>query len=372
MHVTLEKQHILRALSHAQSVVEKRHTLPILGHVLLQASDSTLTLTSTDMELNLIERIPATVEIAGDLTVSATMLFDITRKLDCDVIELTYKNNQLHVHGGRSKFKIGSLNATDFPKLSFDDLPYAFNLTKEQLKLLIDKPRFAMAVEEARYYLNGIYWHTTLDALSKSQVLRAVATDAHRLALSQIPAPEGIVDMPSVIIGRKAVNEVRKLLDEGDEHVHVKLSEQRIEFHFENASLSSRLIDGQFPDYMQAIPQHNEHTFYIPTKEYGQAVDRVATVVSDKLRVIHMALSENQIRLSALSTEMGSAQEDIPVAFDSQDTVDIGFNAKYLLDIIQHIDEEETEVSLQNAQTPSLIRGAGNHDTLYVLMPMRV
>ncbi|MBX9977832.1 MAG: DNA polymerase III subunit beta [Alphaproteobacteria bacterium] len=369
MRLTIEKTQLLKALSHAQSVVEKRHTIPILGHVLLDAEGGTLTLTSTDMELNLIEKIPAMVEEPGQLTVAASMFFDIIRKVDAETVLLFVKENQIHIHAGRSKFKIAFLNADDFPKLSFGDLPITFTLKADQLKKLFDKPRFAMATEETRYYLNGIYWHT----IPGDNLLRAVATDAHRLAFTQITAPSGSMDMPGVIIGRKTVNEARKLLDEdasGD--VKVSLSAQRIEFHFSSASLSSRLIDGNFPDYMQAIPLENNCIFFVPTKQYASAVDRVATVVSDKIRVIKLELNENQVTLSALSSELGSAHEDIPVDYQSTDAVEIGFNAKYLLDITQQIDEEETEVALSDGNSPALIKGVGNTESVYVIMPMRI
>ena len=368
MRLTVDKSQLLKALSHAQSVVEKRHTVPILGHALLDASGDGLTLTSTDMELSLVEKIGAVIETPGRLSVSATMFFDIVRKMDADTLTLFEKDGQLHIHGGRSKFKIASLSAEDFPRLNASDLPHSFSLKAEDIKRLFDKPRFAMANEETRYYLNGIYWHI----VGGENVLRAVATDAHRLAYAQIGAPEGTKDMPGVIISRKTVNEVRKLLDEGDEDVKISLSPQRIEFSFKTKELSSRLIDGTFPDYMQAIPSENNKIFYLPTKDYAHAVDRVATVVNDKVRVIKLDLKQNQLTLSALSQELGSAQEELPVAYENADSLEIGFNAKYLLDIAQQIDEEETQVSLGDSNSPAVIRGAGNDNNLYVIMPMRI
>lgn len=368
MRLTVERQLLLKALSHAQSVVEKRHTVPILSHVLLNGVNGELILTSTDMELNLIESIPALVEEAGDMAVPALMFFEIIRKLEGDTVLLFKKETQLHIHAGRSKFKLSFLEADQFPVMQGSDLPISFKLQPQQLKQLLEKPRFAMATEETRYYLNGIYWHILLE----SRVLRSVATDAHRLALTQIPAPEGSLDMPGVIISRKTVNEVRKLLDEETKDIKINLSEQRIEFHFSQSSLSSRLIDGAFPDYLQAIPEHNTKIFFVPTKHYSNAVDRVATVANDKVRIIKLDLVENQITLSSLGHDVGSAQEDLAVSYDQQDSVSIGFNAKYLLDITQQIDEEETEVALQDGDQPALMRGAGNTESMYVLMPMRI
>lgn len=368
MRLTVEKTYLLKSLAHAQSVVEKRQTLPILGHVLLEAESDSLTLTSTDMELNLIEKIPAIVEESGSLTVAASMFFEIVRKVDAISITLFVKENQLHIHAGRSKFKIAFLNAIDFPKLSFGELPTTFSLKSEQLKKLFDRQRFAMATEETRYYLNGIYWHR----LPEENVLRAVATDAHRLAYTQIEAPAGTEHMPDIIISRKTVNEVRKLIGEDEQDIKIRLSSQRIEFSFSGSCLSSRLIDGQFPDYMQVVPSENNCVFFVPTKEYANAVDRVATVINDKVRVIKLELKENQLSLSALSPELGSAQEDLPVDYQNTTPVEVGFNAKYLLDITQHIDEEETEVALKDGNSPAVIRGVGNAESLYVLMPMRI
>jgi DNA polymerase-3 subunit beta len=278
------------------------------------------------------------------------------------------KDTQLHIHAGRSKFRLSFLEADQFPLMQVSDLPIQFKLSPDQLKQLIDKPRFAMATEETRYYLNGIYWHI----LMGQNILRAVATDAHRLALTQIRAPEGSMEMPGVIISRKTVNEVRKLLDEETKDITLKLSDQRIEFYFSQSNLSSRLIDGSFPDYMQAIPEQNTRVFFVPTKQYANAVDRVATVVSEKIRIIKLDLSENQVTLSSVSSDLGSAQEELPVAYDKTEPVSIGFNAKYLLDITQQIDEDETEVALLDGNQPALIRGAGNEDSMYILMPMRI
>lgn len=368
MRLTVERSALLKALSHAQSVVEKRHTVPILSHVLFHGQGNDVTLTSTDMELNLVETLPAMVEEAGSLTVPALMLFEIIRKLEGDTVLLFKKDTQLHIHAGRSKFRLSFLEADQFPLMQVSDLPIQFKLSPDQLKQLIDKPRFAMATEETRYYLNGIYWHI----LMGQNILRAVATDAHRLALTQIRAPEGSMEMPGVIISRKTVNEVRKLLDEETKDITLKLSDQRIEFYFSQSNLSSRLIEGSFPDYMQAIPEQNTRVFFVPTKQYANAVDRVATVVSEKIRIIKLDLSENQVTLSSVSSDLGSAQEELPVAYDKTEPVSIGFNAKYLLDITQQIDEDETEVALLDGNQPALIRGAGNEDSMYILMPMRI
>jgi DNA polymerase III subunit beta len=373
MKLTIDRSVFLKALSHGQSVVEKRTTIPILSHVLLHAKENALHLTSTDMDLALIETIPAAVEHSGSITVSAHMLFEVVRKLpENSTIELSLnqENGQLTLKAGRSRFNLSTLPAEDFPQLTQDDLPHDFTLPAATLKRLIDRARFAMSVEDTRYYLNGIYLHSHTQ--SGRKVLRSVATDAHRLACIQAALPEGVEDIPGVIIGRKTVTEIRKLLDETEGNVTVKLSATRVEFALENATLSSRLIDGAYPDYEQAIPKNNDKPLIVDAKAFAAAVDRVATVAADKLRIVKMSVSNNSMTLSAASHELGSATEEVAVDFPHQTPIEIGFNAKYLLDIAQQIGDEEAQIMLADSTSPALIQSMNDQDALFVLMPMRV
>lgn len=373
MKLTIDRAVFLKALSHGQSVVERRTTIPILSHVLLQATSTGLTLSTTDMDIALQETIPAEIQEPGAITVSAHMLFDIVRKIPDGLqinLSLNPDNDQLSLSAGRSRFNISSLPVDQFPQLTQGELPHEFQLETTTLKRLIDRAKFAMSSEDTRYYLNGIYLHA--HGQGNQKILRSVATDAHRLACIEAIIPNGAEDMPGIIIGRKTVTEVRKLLDESDENITIRLSPTRIEFALPNATLSSRLVDGSYPDYEQAIPAGNDKQIIVDAKSFAAAVDRVATVAADKLRVIKVQVSNNMITLSAASHELGSATEEIPVDYASDETIEIGFNAKYLLDIAQQIGDDEAKIMLADGTSPALIRGMNDNESLFVLMPMRV
>lgn len=376
MKISVERGHFLSALSHGNSVVAKKTTIPILSHVLLQAQGGSLTMTTTDMDLALVETLPAVVEKPGAATISSQMLFDIVRKLPEGImIELTLnpENDQISLTAGKSRFNLSSLPAEQFPKLTQDDLPFKFSLPTQTLLHLIDKAKFAMSADDVRYYLNGIYFHTKEEDGNK--IFRSVATDAHRLACIEIEVPEGAEEIPGIIIGRKTLEEIRKLLDdqkEGD--VAVSLSSRRVQFQLPNSILSSRLIDGAYPDYEKAIPLANDKTIIVDTKALAQAVDRVATVAStttDKIRVINMNITENMMNLSAGSHELGDATEELAVDYPFDVPVKICLNAKYLLDIAQQIKDDETQILLNNEDSPALIRGIQDNNSTYVIMPLR-
>lgn len=373
MKLTIDRAVFLKALSHGQSVVERRTTIPILSHVLLQTTDQGLTLSTTDMDIALEEVVAADIHEPGAITVSAHMLFDIVRKIPDGLqinLSLNPENDQLTLKAGRSKFNISSLPVDQFPQLAQGELPHQFQLDTSTLIRLIDRAKFAMSSEDTRYYLNGIYLHAHGEG--NNRILRSVATDAHRLACIEAVVPLGASDMPGIIIGRKTVTEVRKLLDENDAAITIRLSPTRIEFVLPTATLSSRLVDGSYPDYEQAIPTGNDKQIILDAKSFAAAVDRVATVATDKLRVIKVHVGNNMITLSAASHELGNAVEEIPVDYASEESVEIGFNAKYLLDIAQQIGDDEANIMLFDGSSPALIRGMNDKESLFVLMPMRV
>jgi len=372
MKLTIDRSAFLKALSHGQSVVERRTTIPILSNVLLSATPMGLSLITTDTDLALIETVPAIVTEPGTTTVSAQMLFDIVRKLsEGSTVELTYlpETGQLNLKGGRSRFNLSCLAPEDFPQLTQGELPFQFSLPIATFKKLLDRAKFAMSTEETRYYLNGIHFHTM--ERDGQKILRSVATDAHRLAYIEVPLPQGAENMPGIIIGRKTITEARKLVDDTTTEVSIALSPTRIEFAFENAVLSSRLIDATYPEYEKAIPNGNDKIAIIDAKTFAAAVDRVATVSNDKIRTIKMNLGDNILTLSAASHDLGNATEEMAVDFPHA-PVEIGFNARYLLDIAQQIDEDEAQVILGNGDAPAIIKGMINQEATYVLMPMRV
>lgn len=367
MKATIERATLLRGLSHVQSVVERRNTIPILSNVLIEASlDGSLRLMATDLDLQIDETVPAAVDQAGAITVPAHTLFDIARKLpEGSQVELTAAEGKIKVNAGRAKFELGTLPRDDFPVIAEGELPTVFELPAETLKQIIDKTRFAISTEETRYYLNGIFLHVADDSL------KAAATDGHRLARVTVPRPEGAEAMPDVIVPRKCVAELRKLLDEVDGSVGVSLSGSKIRFDLGAAILTSKLIDGTFPDYSRVIPTGNDKILKIDPKSFMQGVDRVSTIATEKTRAVKMALDRDRITLSVTSPDNGTAAEDVPGDYAAQ-PFEIGFNSRYLMDILGQIESDLVEVHLADAAAPTLIRENDKSPALYVLMPMRV
>jgi len=369
MKATIERAILLKALGHIQSVVERRNTIPILSNVLIEASEGGLRLMATDLDLQVVETIEAQVETPGATTVAAHTLFDIARKMaEGSQVQLTAAEGKMQVVAGRARFNLQTLPREDFPVIAEGELPTRFDLPAETLKQIIDKTRFAISTEETRYYLNGIFLHVSDDA---TPVLKAAATDGHRLARVTVPRPEGAEGMPDVIIPRKCVGELRKLLDEVDGSVEVSLSPTKIRFGLGTAILTSKLIDGTFPDYSRVIPTANDKLLKIDPRSFEEGVDRVATIASEKTRAVKMSLDRDKITLSVTSPENGTAAEEVPGDYTSQ-SFDIGFNARYLLDILGQIDGDTVEVHLADAAAPTLIRENDKAPALYVLMPMRV
>ncbi|MEE8294631.1 MAG: DNA polymerase III subunit beta [Sphingomonadales bacterium] len=370
MHLTIERGNFLKTLGHVQSVVERRNTIPILSNVQIEAEDGEVRLTATDLDLSIIEKTTAEVKKGGAITVPAHTMFDIVRKLpEGAQIELNLgDDNRLQVKAGRSNFNLAGLPKEDFPVMSEGDMPHKFTLSSGDLKKLIDKTRFAISTEETRYYLNGIYLHVVDDG---KELLRAVSTDGHRMARVEIPAPKGAKGMPGVIIPRKTVGEVRKLIEEFDGDVEIQLSDTKIKFLFDSTVLTSKLIDGTFPDYKRVIPTSNEKKLEVDGHILSEAVDRVSTISTERTRSVKLALDKDIITLSVNSPESGTATEEVSVSY-SAEPMEIGFNARYLMDVLHQIEGDTVNLELADSASPTLIRDSGDVDALYVLMPMRV
>ena len=275
----------------------------------------------------------------------------------------------MQLSAGRSRFTLSCLPTDEFPVLSGGELPHNFNVTAAELRSLIDRTKFAISTEETRYYLNGIYLHKAdRDGVD---VLRAVATDGHRLASVEAPLPAGSENMPGVIVPRKTVTELRKLIDESGDEVAISMSENKIRFSFDNAVLTSKLIDGTFPDYQRVIPSGNDKDMEVNCKLFSDAVDRVSAISSEKSRAIKLVLTSGLLALSASSPEHGSAEEEIEVTYEG-DSVEIGFNSAYLLDITRQIEGDTALVSLADGNSPTILREMDDASALYVIMPMRV
>jgi DNA polymerase-3 subunit beta len=370
MKLTIERAALLRSLSHVQSVVERRNTIPILSNVKLAADGGALSLTATDMDIDIVETTDAQVVSDGETTAPAHTLYDIVRRLpEGSQVELETAGETLTLKSGRSKFSLPCLPTEDFPATSDADLPHSFELAAADLRALIDRTHFAISTEETRYYLNGIYLHAAES--DGEPVLRAVATDGHRLARVETPQPAGAGDMPGVIVPRKTVAELRKLIDETGTTVSIGLSDTRIRFAFDKAVLSSKLIDGTFPDYQRVIPQDNDKRMNVDRKTLVDAAGRVSAISTEKSRAIKLEVSPSTLVLSATSPDNGSATEEVEVGYESS-AIEIGFNSRYMLDILDQVKGEEASFLMSDASSPTIVSDSGDSSALYVLMPMRV
>jgi DNA polymerase III subunit beta len=370
MRVTIERSAFLKALNHVQSVVERRNTIPILSNVLVKASGSQVRLTATDLDLEIVETVAAEVSREGAATVPAHMLYEIVRKLpDGAQLELDQgpDSGRISIFAGRSRFALQALPPEDFPDLASGEMGNAFSLSVADLKGLIEKTRFAISTEETRYYLNGIYLHD----VPSGPYLRAVATDGHRLAQAQVARPEGAAGMPGIIVPRKTVLEIVKLIEGEDGLVEISLSASKIRFSVGKLVLTSKLIDGTFPDYERVIPRNNDKLMSVETKVFANAVDRVSTISLEKSRAVKLTLGADKLTLVVNNPDSGSAEEEIAASYGS-DTIDIGFNSRYLLDVAGQIKSDEMHFLLADAGSPTIVKDPNDDQALYVLMPMRV
>ena len=372
MRLVIERGELLRALGHVTSVVERRTTIPILSNVLLKAHGGKLEFKATDLEREVIEMAPAEVAQSGAVTVPAHILHDIVRKLaDGSQVEMKRdaEKERLTLTSSQSRFALQTLGPEDFPDLAAGDLSHTFEMPAADLKRLIDKTRFAISTEETRYYLNGIYLHTA--DKGKKGTLRAVATDGHRLAQVELNLPKGAEGMPGVIIPRKTVHEVHRLLEDSSGDVRVGVSPAKIRFEIGTVTLTSKLIDGTFPDYGRVIPQGNDKELKVSNAEFMNAVDRVSTIASERGRAVKLNIAKDKLTLSVNNPEGGSATEEIGVNYGAA-PLEIGFNARYLLDIAGQLEGEEARFMLADPGSPTMIKDSSDDGALYVLMPMRV
>ncbi|MEL6374804.1 MAG: DNA polymerase III subunit beta [Pseudomonadota bacterium] len=373
MQLVIERGELLRALGHVTSVVERRTTIPILSNVQMRAGEAGVELKATDLEREVIEMAPASVSTPGALTVPAHVLHDIVRKLpDGAQVELKRdgEGERLTLSSGRSRFALQTLPADDFPDLSPGEMSHHFDISASDLKRLIDKTRFAISTEETRYYLNGIYLHPAENEEGEP-TLRAVATDGHRLAQVDLALPASASEMPGIIIPRKTVGELHRLIEAGGGDIKVSVSEAKIRFQIADITLTSKLIDGRFPDYGRVIPKGNDKVMHVSNALFMGAVDRVATIASERNRAVKLSIASDKLILSVINPEGGSATEEIGVTYESEG-LEIGFNAKYLLDISNQLESDDAHFMLADSNSPTMVRDKGDGSALYVLMPMRV
>jgi len=371
MKISIDRNSLLNTLSHVQNIVEKRNTIPILSNILIVAKTNNFVLSATDMDLSITESITCSVIEDGSVTTPAQTLYDIVRKTpEGSEIELISNDgNKLSVRSGKSKFSLSCLPKDDFPKIDNSTLDNEISLSSKILKEIIDKTRFAISNEETRYYLNGIYFHIIKQ--EGQNILKSVATDGHRLAKFETNFSDQNLAISGIIIPKKTINEVRKLIDETEEDIKVFLNESKIVFFINNIIITSKLIDGSFPDYEKVIPKNNDKTMLVKTSLIYEAVDRVSTVSSEKSKSVKLSIMNNLVSLSSNSAETGSGAEDIEVNY-SGEKIEIGYNAKYLLEILNQIQGDNVNFRLFDSSSPSIIEDPKDTSTLYILMPMRV
>lgn len=374
MKFTIERAALLKSLSHVQNVVERRHTNPLLSNVKITAKvgeGEGIVLNATDNELEISENTAAKVETAGSVTASAHKLYEIVRKLP-EGAQVEFAQNvekaQLNISAGRARFVLATMAGEDFPTIADGEMTHSFTLSAQDLQDLIEHTSFAVSTDETRYYLNGIYLH---EAVSKEdKILRAVATDGHRLACAESALPEGAAGMPGVIVPRKAIGELSKLLSEESGEVKVALSSYKIQFVFGALVLTSLLIEGTYPDYERVIPLENDKILEVEAAALMAAVDRVA-VVSEKSRAVRLSVSKDLVVVSAANAEEGSARDELEAKFDAED-VEVGFNYVYLLDVLRQIKGGLVRIAFLDSASPTVLTDLSDPSVLFVLMPMRV
>ncbi len=372
MKASIERSALLKAMSRAQSVVERRNTIPILANVLIEAEGETVNFRATDLDIEVIDKCPALVEQAGATTVPAHMLHEIVRKLpDGAMVELLDDgaSGRMEITAGRSHFSLATLPREDFPVMASSEYECNFAAKAPVLRRLFDKAKFAISTEETRYYLNGVYMHAAQGA--EGLLLRCVATDGHRLARIDTDLPVGAEELPGVIVPRKTVGELGKLLGDDEASIAVSVSETKIRFATPEITLTSKVIDGTFPDYTRVIPTNNTKRLEVDAAEFAQAVDRVSTVSSERSRAVKLSLDEDRLVLSVNAPDSGAAEEELAVAYGDEH-LEIGFNAKYLLEIANQVDRENAVFMFNSSGDPTLMREGNDDSAIYVVMPMRV
>lgn len=375
MDFRVNSTELLRALSHIHGIVEVRHTLPILSNIIITTHDNLLSLSSTNLDIFCSDDLEAEVSQNGSTSVSAATFYEIVKRLPSGSeihASLSEEDSTLTLKCGRSKFNLTTISPDDFPKISHDDLNIQFVLSATELKRMIDKTKFAISNEETRYYLNGVFLHQTQK--NSIDILRAVATDGHRLAQYDIPLPQGAKDMNGIIIPKKMIQELRRVLDDATGDINIQLNENKIKFSFNNMQIISKVIDGTFPDYTKVIPQSNDKSITTNNEELKKAIDRVSAVAINeetKSKAIKLIIESNKISLSVDSTSRGSAIEEIDLDYNNE-KVEIGFNSRYLIDICNEIDGDKINLKFLNSTSPAIILDNTDENLFFVLMPMRI
>lgn len=370
--ITIERNALLKSLSHVQQVVERRNTYPILANLHLSAGGNGITLRATDLDIEVTESVAAAVSAPFTTTIPAATLYDICRKFaDGSEVTIEYVDaDNAGVRSGRSRFNLSTINPDSFPDLKSGAFDTEFGIAAGDLLGLLQRTQFAISTEETRYYLNGIYLHT-ID-VGAGRVLRAVATDGHRMARTEIAGPDGCGEFPGIIIPKKTIGELIKLLDGHSGEVSVEISTTKIRVTVGEVVLLSKLIEGQFPDYDRVTPKNNDKVLVADRKALATMADRVGTIASDRGgKAVKLTATDDDLKASVFNADHGEATEDMPVKFEG-DKFEIGFNSRYLSDVLGEVRGDEVQFKFSDAGSPTLISAPGDDATIFVLMPMRV
>ena len=366
MEINISRDILLNPLQMVNNVIERRQTLPILSNILISVKQNTLSLTGTDLEVELINKCPIENTEDGDTTLPARKLLDICKALpEGSNIKINIDQERAILKSGRSRFTLSTLSASEFPSIDALISPFEFNIPQNTFKKLIDQTQFCMAQQDVRYYLNGLMLE-----LSDNQVI-AVATDGHRLAFCKANIDLQPNETRQVIIPRKAINEISRLLEDSEENIKISLSENHIRVDFDQVTFTSKLIDGKFPDYQQVIPQKCDNEIKSARTNLHQAFNRTSVLSNEKYRGMRLQLSENQLTATVHNPEQDEAEEIIEVSY-SGDEFEIGFNVAYLLDALSAIKSEEVVMQLTDSNHSCLLFGSDDVDSKYVVMPMRL
>ena len=365
MKLSAARETVLKPLQTVVGVVERRQTMPILSNVLLTAEGSRLAITATDLEVEMVAEAEVKVDVKGEITVPGRKLHDIFRALpEASTVEMTLSGDRLTVKAGRSRFTLSTLRAADFPTVDEIAAKQTLRLKRSDLRRLVEKTHFSMAQQDVRYYLNGLLLET------EKKRLRAVATDGHRLALSEVDLLGAATRDEQLIVPRKGVLELSRLL-EGDGEVELALGANHIRVQLDGIRLTSKLIDGRFPEYGRVVPNQPKNVIKADRNLFRQALQRTAILSNEKYRGVRLELSPNNVVLQANNPEQEEAVETLEVEY-SGDTMEIGFNVNYLLDALAAVDSEQVEFGVTDANSSCLIREPGGDSTKFVVMPMRL
>jgi len=366
MKITAQREDLLKPLQIVSSVVERRQQSPVLANTLVSVTGSQLTLTGTDLEVEMISHAEVQSDEDFDITLPARKLVDLCKSLpDGANITLELDDDRAVIRSGRSRFTLATLPAAEFPNIEPIEKALSLKVSQAQLKQLFDQTQFAMAQQDVRYYLNGLMFEVTADAIT------SVATDGHRLAHCSIKLDTGIGETRQVIIPRKGVIELSRLLEVNDEALEIQFSDNHIRVSMSDVTFTSKLIDGKFPDYQQVIPKDSDKEVVCSRDALLQAFNRISVLSNEKFRGMRLQLEPNMIRASVNNPEQEEAEEEIEVQYGSEG-IEVGFNIAYFMDALSVIKTDEVSVNLKDANHSCLVKGVNDDMSKYVIMPMRL